>query len=71
MHVLFFCKFDEDLLENEVAIIRTAFPYYIPMGDLRARSYHCPIFPKVITYKSDEEPIQNDIAIVRTTFSCL
>ena len=81
MAVLITCKFDEDTIENEVAIISTTFSE--SMGHSRAGNYHdnSPNRAKIelvqdfmsvpVICKFDEEPIKNEVAVIRTTFSPL
>ena len=81
MTVLVICKFDEDSIKSDVAIVRPTFSLYMFIGDLRASNSHAnsPICLKIklvqgfmavlIICKSEEESIKNEVAIVRPIFS--
>ena len=78
MLVLIICKFEEDPIKIEGAIVSTTFFRRSRAGNFEVNRRMWPDFGFVrdfisvlVTYKSDDDPIKDEGAIVSTTFSLL
>ena len=81
MTVLVTCKFEDDSMKSEGAILRTTFPPLEVFSTLKGSEVNDPIWPEIgffrdfmtlfVICKFDEDPITNEVAIPRTTYSAL